>query len=160
MRHLDSDVMVNIVQQNDSFDKRRVSNEVNKKNEPFKQRKNTISQIQQEKTSSVEPASYPQTNNVGMKTFYKRQVSNLVKRPTSNFSFKDNNENEPVSATFARRQIISKMAQTSPMIGKKKPVIVSKADIIKAVETSSNSNFAFQQASAPTTGLSTQAAEY
>ena len=113
MRHLDSDVMVNIVQQNDSFDKRRVSNEVNKKNEPFQQRKSTISQIQQEKTSSVEPASYPQMNNVGMKTFYKRQVSNLVKRPTSNFSFKDNNENEPVSATFARRQVISKMAQNT-----------------------------------------------
>ena len=153
MRHLDSDVFVNIVQQNESFDKRRESNEVNKmKNESFEKRKSTISQ--------VEPASYPQTNNVGMKTFYKRQVSNLVKRPTSNFSFKVNNESEPASATFARRQVISKMAQTSPMIGKKKPVIVSKADIVKAVETSSNSNFAFQHPSMPTSGLSTQAAEY
>ena len=115
-----------------------MSNEETKNNEPFQQRKSTISQIQQEKTSSVEPASYPQTKSVGMKTFYKRQVSNLVKRPTSNFSFKDNNEDEPVSATFARRQVISKMAQTSPMIGKKKPVILSKANIIKADEMSSN----------------------
>ena len=95
-----------------------------------------------------------------MKTFYKRQVSNIAKRPTSNFSAQKD-DNEPVSATFARRQIISKMAQTSPMTGKKKaPVIVSKADIIKAADMSANAkqnnaNFSFQQqVGMPSSGLS------